>query len=76
MTFDIQTVVAVGGSSYGVGSTIKEATRNMRRQDRGDKVRAFRFYSCAREALTFECGVDLTILAPADATCARLAVPS
>jgi len=76
MTFDVQTVVAVGGSSYGVGSTIKEANRNMKRQDRGDTVRAYRFYSCERSALTFTCGVDLQINFPADAQCARLVVNS
>lgn len=74
MTFDIQTVVAVGGSAYGVGATIKEAERNLRREDRSAKVRALRFYSCERKELTFMCGVDLQILAPADAQCARMEV--
>jgi hypothetical protein len=74
MTFDVKAVVAIGGSAYGVGTTLKEAERNLKRQDRTTRVRAYRFYSCERSALQFECGVDLTILAPKDAHCARMEV--
>lgn len=74
MSFDVKSVVAVSGCAYGVGATIKEAERNLRREDRGARVRAYRLYSCERAALHFECGVGLTIKAPADAQCARLEV--
>ena len=72
MTFDAKSVVAVGGCAYGVGTSIKEAERNLKREHRGAKVLAYRFYSCERAALRFECGVGLTIFAPPDAQCARI----
>lgn len=74
MTFDVKAVVAVGGNAYGVGASIKEAERNLKREDPKGKVRAYRFYSCERDLLSFSCGVDLTINTPADAQCARLEV--
>jgi hypothetical protein len=74
MDFDVKAVVAIGGSAYGVGATIKEAERNLKREDRTARVRAYRFFSCERSALQFECGVDLNIIWPAAAQCARLEV--
>ena len=74
MTFDVKSVVAIGGCAYGVGATLKEAERNLKRESRTARVRAYRLYSCERSELQFECGVDLTILAPAAAQCARLEV--
>jgi hypothetical protein len=74
MNFDVKSVVAVGTCAYGVGTTLKEAERNLKREDRTARVRAYRLYSCERSALRFECGVSLTIFAPPDAACARLEV--
>jgi hypothetical protein len=72
--FNIKTVVAVGASAYGVGKSIKEAERNLRRHESKAKVRAYRFYECEASELKFECGVDLNIYAPRLTCCARLEV--
>ncbi len=74
MNFDVKTIVAVSGCAYGVGTSLKEADRNLKREDPKGKVRAYRFYSCERDVMSFSCGVDLTINTPADAKCARLEV--
>lgn len=74
MNFDVKTVVAVSGCAFGVGTSVKEAERNLKRHDPKGKVRALRLYSCERGELRFECGVDLQILAPAAAHCARIEV--
>lgn len=73
-TFAVKTVVAIGPDCYGVGLTIEEATKNMKRENSKAVLRALRFYECERDQLTFECGVGLTILAPKGTRVARLEV--
>jgi hypothetical protein len=73
MEFEVKTVVVIAGSAYGVGKTMKEANRNLLREDPKAKIKAYRFYDVPANELKFECGVNLTIWKPTHAICGRLA---
>jgi hypothetical protein len=70
----VKSVMAVGNSCYGMGNTIEEAKRNMKREDKNTPLRALVFFDCERKDIKITCGVDLHYQYPLTSTAMRLVI--